>query len=29
MRSFNQPFSAGMRFRMMYESEDASERRLL
>ncbi|TVU35601.1 hypothetical protein EJB05_17499 [Eragrostis curvula] len=27
MRSFNQPFSAGMRFRMMYENEDASERR--
>ncbi|KAK3161532.1 hypothetical protein QOZ80_1BG0078280 [Eleusine coracana subsp. coracana] len=27
IRSFNQPFSAGMRFRMMYASEDASERR--
>ncbi|KAL6614760.1 hypothetical protein ACP70R_037030 [Stipagrostis hirtigluma subsp. patula] len=27
MRSFNQPFSAGMRFRLRYESEDASERR--
>ncbi|XP_062217230.1 auxin response factor 2-like [Phragmites australis] len=27
MRSFNQPFSVGMGFRMRYESEDASERR--
>jgi auxin response factor len=29
MRSFNQPFSVGMRCRMRYESDDASERRLL
>uniref|UniRef100_A0A0A9CJZ6 Auxin response factor domain-containing protein n=1 Tax=Arundo donax TaxID=35708 RepID=A0A0A9CJZ6_ARUDO len=28
MRSLNKPFSIGMRFRMRYESEDASERRL-
>ncbi|RLN24097.1 auxin response factor 2-like [Panicum miliaceum] len=27
MRSFNQPFSVGMRCRMRYESDDASERR--
>uniref|UniRef100_A0A0A9DFB2 Auxin response factor domain-containing protein n=1 Tax=Arundo donax TaxID=35708 RepID=A0A0A9DFB2_ARUDO len=27
MRSFNQPFSVGMRFKMRYESEGASERR--
>ncbi|TVU20304.1 hypothetical protein EJB05_36508, partial [Eragrostis curvula] len=27
MRSLSQPFSAGMRFKMRYESEDATERR--
>lgn len=27
MRSFSQPFSVGMRFKLRYESEDASERR--
>ncbi|XP_020160562.1 auxin response factor 2 isoform X2 [Aegilops tauschii subsp. strangulata] len=27
MRSFSQPFSVGMRFKMKYENEDASERR--
>ncbi|GJN15219.1 hypothetical protein PR202_gb02113 [Eleusine coracana subsp. coracana] len=27
MRSLSQPFSAGMRFKMRYESEDAAERR--
>jgi hypothetical protein len=27
MRSFSQPFSAGMRFKMRYENEDATERR--
>ncbi|XP_062180411.1 auxin response factor 15-like isoform X2 [Phragmites australis] len=27
MKTFNQPFSAGMRFKMRYESEDATERR--
>ncbi|KAJ1264071.1 hypothetical protein BS78_09G234700 [Paspalum vaginatum] len=27
MKSFNQPFSAGLRFKMRYESDDATERR--
>ncbi|XP_040379970.1 auxin response factor 2 [Oryza brachyantha] len=27
MRSFSQPFSVGMRFKLIYENEDASERR--
>ena len=29
MRSFSQPFSVGMRFKMRYENEDASERRYI
>jgi auxin response factor len=27
MKSFSQPFSAGLRFKMRYESDDATERR--
>lgn len=29
MKSFSQQFSAGLRFKMRYESDDASERRLV